>query len=1155
MKKKPQQGDCYVSLFKMLRIMRLSLLLILLSTIMTFGSASYSQNVKLTLNMNKSTVREVIKAIEDQSEFIFFYQDQNLDLNRRVNMKVSNKSVEEILKELFSETGNTYTIRDRQIIIGKAEKKVENMLLPIKEEVLPVEQQPQMKKISGSVKDEKGAPLPGVSIIVKGTTTGSITDFDGNFSFDVPVTAQTLVISFVGMKSQEITIGNQAQFNIVLQEEAVGLDEVMVVGYGTQKKETMVGAVSQVDNKVLIQAGSPNVTNAIAGKLSGILTMQQAGEPGNDDSEIIIRGLSSWNSSAPLTLVDGVERDFKGLDPKEISTISVLKDASATAVFGAKGANGVIIVTTTRGTLGKPKFDFSASYGMEKATRIPDHIDSYTTLNMLNVAFMNERRFSELISEDVLMEYKNPSSPLNALRYPNVNWFEEIVRPFAPAGNANINIRGGTNFVKYFSSLGYTYQGSYFNAYNKDYLDTRFWYNRMNYRTNLDFNLTSSTKLSFNIGGEVGIKNQPSSSIWWALYGTSPARFPAYWPAWVLEQIPDPDYPSDKGIRLSRDYAEYTGNPYTTLNNGSFNRYLDSKLFTDLFLTQDLDFITKGLSVQGKVSLSTYYQNRSLYATYNFPEYQLYFDLIGSDKNPWFREGEGNEIFKQPPVTINVGGLSGNFYSDLYYEFAFNYNRSFGSHNVSGLALANRQQKNQGTEFPYYNQGLVGRVTYDFSRKYLVEFNVGYTGSERFAPGNRYGFFPSGAFGWIVSEETFFRNAMPEWFSKFKLRYSDGLVGSDYAANRWLYISDFFKDSRGYIREDKAANTIAQWEEARKRDLGVEMGFFENSLHLGIDFFDEYREKMLLTPRSVPLLIGNLFKDLNLGELKKHGVEIEAEYRKTTERQLSYFFKGIFSFNENRIIFKDDPPYTPEYQKEAGKPLGAQNSGVILTGSGYHPTVDDIHNNLSPLALTAVNVGDYKFLDYNVDGRITNADTYPIEGSMYPPVVWSFSSGLSYKKFDFSILFQGNTGKFVEYNQSFESEFTKGNYRVHASQLDYWTPTNPGANHSTLHYIGSGYFPILGWNPVSDATGYTTYVEGRLWRKADYLKLKDVYVAYTFQPKWHKIPGLSDINVYATGNNLFMLTNLIEGDPERKDFKTGFYPQMLSARLGIKLSF
>lgn len=1133
--------------------MHLTILFVFLLTI-SVSAESYSQMAKLNVSFKNMSIPEILDRIEAGSDFIFIYERSTIDRNIRKNIHFENESIEQVLDHLFRGTNIRYKIDDRQILLftePQAAQELPSGILP-----LPLEQ-PRNKTISGTIKDDHGLPLPGAAVVIKGTTIGSISDPDGNFTLSIPPNAQTLIFSFVGMLQQEVEIKGQNRFDIILKEANTGLDEVVVVGYGVQKKETMVGAVSQVDNKALIQSGSPNITNAIAGKMSGILTMQQTGEPGNDDAEIVIRGLSSWNSSQPLTLVDGVERDFKDLDPNEISSISVLKDASATAVFGAKGANGVIIVTTKRGIFGKPKLEFSASFGMDKATRMPDHIDSYTTMSMLNVAYMNEGMFSQLVPRNVLEEYRNPSTPLNALRYPNVDWFDLLAKPFAPTATANFNMSGGTNFVKYFASLGYMYQGSYFEARKEGYDDTRFWYNRFNYRSNLDFNLTRTTQLSFNIGGEVGIKNEPvASNLWWALYGSSPARFPAYFPAWVLDEVPDPDYPDVSGIRLAQDFGEYTGNPYTLMHNGSFNRYLDSKLFTDLILKQDLDFLTKGLSFQGKVSLSTYYKNRSLYASYNYPEYQLNYDLIGTDQNPWYREGEGNEVYTMPPLNINVGSLDDSYYFDLYYEFALNYSNTFAKdHQVTALALMNRQQKNNKTEFPYYNQGLVGRLTYAYKSKYLAEFNVGYTGSERFAPGNRYGFFPSGAVGWVVSEEPFFKKMDIDWLSKLKFRYSDGLVGSDHADNRWLYISDYYKDNRGYIREDAAANTFAQWEEARKQDIGIELGFFNNNLTLGVDLFNERRTKMLLQPQSTPLLIGNTFKELNLGEIKKHGIEIEAEYRQQVSKNLNYYLKGIFSFNENRILFKDDPLYTPLYQKDAGKSLGAQTSGVQLTGSGYYTSVDDIHTNVSPLPVNGLNVGDYIFLDYNADGSVTILDTYPIRGDKYPPIVFSFSGGFSYKKFDFSFLFQGNIGKYVEYNQTYETEFTKGNYRVHASQLDYWTPTNPGANHATLHYYGSGYMDILTWSTTSEAVGYTTYIEDRFWRKADYLKLKEVYLSYTFNPKWSKLPGLTGIQVYASGNNLFTITSLIEGDPERKDFNKGFYPQMLSAKIGVKLNF
>jgi TonB-linked SusC/RagA family outer membrane protein len=471
----------------------------------------------------------------------------------------------------------------------------------------------------------------------------------------------------------------------------------------------------------------------------------------------------------------------------------------------------------------------------------------------------------------------------------------------------------------------------------------------------------------------------------------------------------------------------------------------------------------------------------------------------------------------------------------------------------------NRQQKNKDTQFAFYNEALVGRATYDYDHRYLVEFNVGYTGSERFAPGNRFGFFPSGAIGWVVSEEKFFKNALP-WMSKMKLRYSDGLTGSDNAANRWLYNSAYYSDNAGspgpYLHEDLGANTTAQWEQARKRDLGFEFGFFKNNLTIAVDLFDEQREKMLLTPRSVTMLVGNSFKDLNLGKLEKHGLELEIEYNRTTASTLNYWLKGIFGFNENRIIFKDDPMFAPDYRKDAGKPLGAQMNGVELTGTGYYTSVDDIHNNPSPIDLYKVNVGDYKFLDYMVDGKITSFDKYPIAGSTFPPITYSFSSGFNYKNFEFSFMFQGNQGKYVDYNQTYEVEFIKGDWRVHSSQLDYWAPNNPNANHSTLHYSGSSSADILFWGGGEADRGYQIAVENRFWRHADYLRLKEVSLGYNMKSKaLGRIAGVSNIKVYATGNNLWTVTNLIEGDPERKDFQQGFYPQMTSVKFGVQIGF
>ena len=1008
-------------------------------------------------------------------------------------------------------------------------------------------------KIEGKVVDENGEPVIGANVLVKGTTIGAITDFDGLFTLNVPSLKSPLRITYLGYSELEVKPQAGKLMVITLKEDSETLEEVVVVGYGVQKKESVVGAVSQVQSETLIKSGNSDITSAIAGKLSGVLTMQQSGQPGSTSNEIVIRGVSSWNGSAPLVMVDGVERDFSDIDPNEVNTISVLKDASATAVFGAKGANGVIIVTTKRGVEGKPKLDFSGSYGMQVPTRVPDHIDAYTTMSMYNIGMKNMGRFSEVKTQQELNEYRNPSSRLNSLRYPDVNWFDMLTKDFASTVNANVNLRGGTSFVKYFASLGYTHEGSLFDSFHEGYCDTRYRYDRLNYRVNLDFNLTKSTTLSFNVGGNLGIKNSPSKSPWEAMYQTSSALYPAYYPEWALEEVPDMFYPDASGIRLSQT-QDTNDNPYSILHQGKFSRNTSSQLYTDLILKQNLDFITKGLSFTGKFSLSTYYSMETLKANWTFPAYQLRFDRVGTNLNPWMREGESDDIWVQGPLDINVGGLGG-FSKNLYYEFALNYNRKFGNHTVSGLVLMNRHKKNSGTAFAYYNEAWVARATYDYKHKYLTEINLGYTGSERFAPSNRFGFFPSFAIGWVPSEEKWFKENI-KWMSKLKFRYSDGKVGSDSAPDRWLYISDYEK-SGSHIYEGKTPNITAQWEEARKKDFGVEMAFLDNMITLGFDFFDEKRTNMLLNPRSTTPLIGNNgFKALNKGKMKKHGLEIEAGFNKTTAYDLNYRLNAMISFNENRILEKDDLPYAPEYQKDANKPYGGQNKGAVTTGNGYFTSVDDIHNYVTPADPSDMVVGDYRFLDYNGDGKLTDQDVYPIKGSQYAPIAYSFGGGFSYKNFDFNILFQGNAGKYVTFNESFEIEFNEGCYRVHESQLDYWSPTNLNANHATLRYIDSGKHPNYAWAGGDAYWGYKCMIQDRFWRKADYLRLKEIYLGYTFESKALKeLLGISKVSVYSSANNVFTITNLVEGDPERKDFVKGFYPQMSTYKLGLKVHF
>ena len=1018
-------------------------------------------------------------------------------------------------------------------------------------------QQPTIQA-KGRVVDTNGIAIAGAAVTVKGGSTGgTISDAQGAFTLRVRK-GDVLHVSFLGFQAREIAVTDASPLTIRLAEETHQVEDVVVVGYGVQKKESVLGAISQVNNEQLVNSGTTNITNAIAGKLSGVTTIQTGGQPGNNDANIFIRGVSSWNGSTPLVLVDGVERSFADIDPNEVASLSVLKDASATAVFGAKGANGVIIVTTRTGSTGKPKMNISLSYGLDFPTMIPDHIGSAQTAELLNVALKNAQSYGSMIPRSEIEEYARPSSRINSIRYPDNDWFDIAMRRCAQTINANYNVSGGSQRVKYFLSLGYSHEGSIFKDFS-EWSNANFRYDRINYRSNLDFDVTRSTKLSVKVGGVLGIKDTPTdktvSGMFNMMYSASPMMYPAYYPAWVLEEIPDTDYPDASGGRLSSPRTAYFGNIRTSLSTGEFEQTTDNKLYTDINFEQKLDFITKGLSVKANVSLSTYYSRISQTATNSNPTFYIDWNRYDAgDGNPWIYSAASEHVYENTPYAVTRGAMQNNYYVTFYWEGALNYNRTFGDHTVTALALFNQRENVKGTAFPYHSQGVVGRVTYDYKHKYLFECNLGYTGSEQFSPENRYGFFPSVAIGWVPSQERFWKEAMP-WWSKLKIRYSDGLVGSD-SGSRWLYFSDYVKGGDSYIYEGAAANAVAQWEEARKRDLGIEMGWLNNRLTLNLDLFDEKRTNMLVKP-NVTMLVGTSYKEVNRGSMKKHGIDIELGWADKTPTGFGYNLTAMVSLNENRITNYEDAPYAPEYQKTAGKPYKGQTDGVSIVDSGYFESIDDIHNY--PAYTTDwnfVNVGAYKYLDYSADGRLSVEDLHAIAGSQYPPVVCSFRAGFDYKGFEFSMLWYANLGKWVEYNKSWEIEFNKGDYRITHSQLDYWRPDNRDANHATLVYGGTSGHPMYMWAGGNGDAGAKMMLEGRTWRKADYLSLREVYLAYTFNAKrLRQKVGFRSLSLYLTANNLLTFTPLIEGDPASTTFTTGFYPQMTSLKLGVKIGF
>ena len=1009
-------------------------------------------------------------------------------------------------------------------------------------------------QVKGNVLDADSKPIPGVTIMVKGKPQlgGTITDEQGYFTFSCPA-GETLQASCIGYVTVESKFARSGDWFVTMDEDAVMLEDVVVVGYGTQKKESVVGAISQVGSDALANAGTTNVTNALAGKLSGVLTFQTSGTPGNSDAEIFVRGISSWNGSGPLVMVDGVERSFSELDPNEIQTISVLKDASATAVFGAKGANGVILVTTKTGVKGKPKMNVSVNYGIDIPQELPQFIDAATTAEMINEAYRNDGIYGSLISPEVIAKYRSGSDPV---RYPDNNWYDMLLKDVAQNVTANYSLRGGTDRIRYYVGVGYTNEGSIVKRLN-DYKGTTFQYHKINYRTNLDIDITETTQLSFKVGGSTAIVQQPSgasvSKLFTEMYRASPMMFPAFYPSWVLEQFPDANYPNLVADRLAQNNGAYTNNPYNTLSSGNFTQTTTNRLNTDIVLNQKLDFITKGLSFKAMASLTSVFSRISQKGEQSYPQYRLDWDVVDSGSgNPWVSTESANDVYVEPPYAVTQDNDPSNTSIVFYWEAALNYDRTFAKkHNVTALLLANQRQSISGASFPHRGQAFVFRATYDFRKKYLVEVNMGYTGSEQFSSKNRYGFFPSVALGYVISNEPFWKKNMP-WWSKMKLRYSDGTVGSDKASEDWLYYSSFSKNSAGLIVEDKAANLEARWETARKRDIGIELGFLKDQLTFNIDLFSETRTDMLLTPIESPLL-GITSKDVNAGSMKKHGIDIEGKWRTTTSRGFYYEVGFMLGLNENRITSYADAVNTPVYQRWEGTPYMAARTGMDLIDGGYFTSVDDLHGYPNTLgSLSGVNPGVYKLLDYNTDGNITVRDLHAIRGVAYPPVVGSINLGLGYKGFSFNMLFYGTHGKYIDFNNSFWKEFVKQDFIVHEAQLDYWTPTNRNASHAALSFDDKIYSKLGG----SANDSYSMMIDGHSWRVSDYITLKEVYLAYKFDGKrLEDAIGVRGLSITLTGNNLFMFSDLIEGNPQRTELSSSYYPIMRTVKLGVKLDF
>ncbi len=1037
----------------------------------------------------------------------------------------------------------------------------------------------QTRQVSGLVSDAAGVPLPGVSILIEGTSKGVVTDFDGNYTIEAS-TNDVLVLSYLGYKTQKITVGSQSVINVTMAEDLAELDEVVVVGYGIQKKESVVGAIAQLEGEALVQRGTvPNLADALSGSIPGVNVLTGSGIPGGAvggdyaDSEILIRGRSTWNNASPLVLIDGVERTLNDIDPETVKSISVLKDASATAVFGVKGGNGVILITTKRGKSGQAVFKVDANLSVKSLSRVPKVLDGVESTIAKNYAIINSlpvvpTGWNDYASQEEIGYTRDQTFPF---AYPNVDWADVMLNDSAISSRVNLSVSGGSDSVKYYGVIGYLTDGDILNTVDVGQgYDPSFTYKRFNYRTNLDFQLTKTTKLGVNLDGYYGRQQRSAAPIFNFWYGV-------YSKPWTqpVVQYEDGTYANGNGI-----YERFGSNEFVELNFQGVNVTNRGEVNAKLDLEQQLDFITEGLKVAGEFAYNNSYQNTGAGITddgiltkWVDPQFYLLNDPNADieDYTEYFFPGdfEGTTDgfdFKDLPLNYNTERITGNDAQAVESRFLLRlrllYNRSFGKHDVGGMALFSREEfldyfdRNNPTlqGFPQKSEDWVGRVTYGFDGRYNLELNGAYNGTERFGPGFKFGFFPSVGVGWTVSNEKFFEG-FTNVMNKLKFRYSDGVVGNNNGnrINQWAYFTNFnndgggipFGDPNGAIingpnifSEGAIGNPFIQWESARKQNFGIELGFLNNKFSAEIDLFREDRDDIIVTAaqRNVPDFFGAPAPTANIGSTESKGYEIVTKYNDNFG-DLNVWAQVNFTYAKDKVLEREDSQLLPEYQKLAGYQIGQVRSSLP---TGIIKSFDELYTGVVGLENSSLLPGDYRLLDYNANGVIDPSDAVPYGyANNRPQHTYNFMFGARYKGFSFNVNFFG------QYNVTQSvvlSEFAFGAPAVYPIQVENtWTPEYGNADPS---------FRSL--NIGQDRTGVSSanfyQMDGSM------LRLKTAEVSYSLPEKVINNIGLSNLRLFVNGNNLLLWSDL-PVDIEGREFNYRNYPVTKQVNFGLSASF
>ena len=1053
---------------------------------------------------------------------------------------------------------------------------------------IPLAMMGQGITVTGTVIDGvMNTGFPGATVTVKDTAIGQVTDIDGNYTITVPSRESVLVFSFLGYADQEVVVGDRTVIDVVLQEDNQTVDEVVVIAYGTQNKGLVTSAISSVGTKELVKSPAASVTNMLAGAMPGVSAVQTTGQPGADSASIQVRGSGSLTAglSSPLILVDGVEREFSQIDPNEIESISVLKDASSTAVFGVRGANGVILVTTRRGSLGKPTINVSSSLGLQQPISLVEQVGSaeYAEFWNLRTTMDNNQTNTNYFTPEQIEAYRTGSDPI---MYPNVNWMKEVFRDVFVQSKNNINISGGSENVKYFVSMGYLYQNGIMKHMPSLDYDNNYRYNRYNYRANLDVNLSPTTKMKLGVGGYVGKTQSPrmqasydGGSDGWilVLMWSTPWAGPGFVNG-VRTLIP-----SSQNFIPTREVRR--DGWFATANQGGYNQVYRTNLNLDLDITQDLKAITPGLTLSVKGAYDNVFTVTKTRAGGQRRTQEVYYrGHFSGDLNTAadFLLPETDPDFDKTHV-FTVGGIqvdtpltyseSNGRAQSWYMEGRLNYERTFGDHRVSGLFLYNQSRNYYPGTYSYIPRGYIGyvfRATYSYKNKYMADVNIGYNGSENFAPGKtRYGMFPAVSAGWVVSQEEFMQRQ--KVLSYLKLRASFGRVGNDTGGTRFMYAQTVWSGSGSYSFGSTDPNTQTgmgmgtqsnpqvTWETADKQNYGVDMKFLDNRLSLTADYFREHRTGILITPTSRPNIAQISWPSMNIGIVNNQGYELQLGWNDTAG-DINYYVNANVSFARNKIIYMDEVAHTYSYMDYTGGSTGVREllSGYGIGGnlfkferlyqySDFIETSDGnlvLNPDLPTPSLNNPRPGDAMYADLNGDGVIDSNDRWVSGYGINPEYTFGLNAGLNWKGFSFSMQWVGamNVSRFVYeyYRQPFTNSGSRGLLSFHYNNA--WTYENP-----------AGTYPR-----PSDIQAYNdwNYNSSDLWlMDSSYIRLKNLTIGYTFTDAALKKAGISSLGLTLSGYNLLTFTGLKFVDPESVPNNQGAYPLVKLYSLGVNINF